>query len=281
LLLPAGAGRVYQGGLRTQNYYKRSIDSKPLVSVITVVFNGIKHLAGAINSVLGQSYDNIEYIVIDGGSTDGSLAIIKTYEDRIDYAVSEPDAGISDAFNKGLQLVAGDYCMFVNADDFLISQNSISEALSTIDPEGSIHWFRTGFLAANEQSIHSFNYPYRKRLLYYFRTYPQPSTLYQRAVFGQVGCFDTNLKNTMDTEFLIRAASRGVSIKSYPRVISMMRLGGVSSTAITTTIREGFFIRKKHLGIGPALIFTTIRWLKYWTKNLVHYAKAKLRSALL
>lgn len=121
LYLPAGAGRVYQGGLRTQNYYKRSVNGKPLVSIITVVFNGEKHLAEAINSVLCQSYDNIEYIVVDGGSTDGSLAIIKNYENYIDYAVSEPDAGISDAFNKGLQLATGDYCMFVNADDFLIS----------------------------------------------------------------------------------------------------------------------------------------------------------------
>ena len=94
LFLPEGEGRQNEGGLRTQGYFKHSLPDKPLITVITVVFNGEKYLEETILSVINQTYDNVEYIIIDGGSTDGTLDIISKYEYAIDYWVSEKDNGI-------------------------------------------------------------------------------------------------------------------------------------------------------------------------------------------
>lgn len=120
LFLPEGEGRKGEGGLRTKGYFKKSQTDKPLVSVVTVVFNGEKYLAETILSVIGQSYDNVEYIIIDGGSTDRTLAILKKYEGQIDYWVSEEDDGLYDAMNKGIDLFLGEWIYFIGADDVLV-----------------------------------------------------------------------------------------------------------------------------------------------------------------
>jgi len=120
-----------EGGLRIQGYFKKSFKDKPLITIITVVFNGKKYLEETIQSVINQTYDNVEYIIIDGGSTDGTLDIIKKYEDRIDYWVSERDKGIYDAMNKGIDLASGKWLNFMNAGDRFYSNYIISKIFST------------------------------------------------------------------------------------------------------------------------------------------------------
>jgi len=125
--LPEGEGRKGEGGLRTKGYYKKSQRNKPLITIITVVFNGEKHLEKTLLSVLNQTFDNVEYIIIDGCSTDGTLDIIKKYEDKIDYWISEKDKGIYDAMNKGIYLATGDWINFMNAGDYYVNINVIHE----------------------------------------------------------------------------------------------------------------------------------------------------------
>jgi glycosyltransferase involved in cell wall biosynthesis len=103
------------------------LTSFPLITIITVVFNGAKYLEDTIKSVINQTYPNIEYIIIDGGSTDGTLDVIKKYEDYIDYWVSEPDNGIYDAMNKGLELAGGEWVNFMNCGDSFYSNNILNE----------------------------------------------------------------------------------------------------------------------------------------------------------
>lgn len=110
-----------EGGLRLQGVSKTSETGKPLITVITVVFNGVTTMEKAIQSVLGQTYGNVEYIIVDGSSSDGTLGIIKKYEHTIDYWVSEPDGGIYDAFNKAIGLASGDYYVVVGSDDELFA----------------------------------------------------------------------------------------------------------------------------------------------------------------
>ena len=109
--------RYSEGGLRKNLVKKISLPNKPLITIITVVFNGDKYLQETIDSIKKQNYKNYEYIIIDGGSTDKTLQIIKNNSSMIDYWISEKDEGIYDAFNKGLNLAKGDYIGIINSDD--------------------------------------------------------------------------------------------------------------------------------------------------------------------
>ena len=117
LFLPKSKSRQGEGGLHTKGYFKKSYKDKPLVSIITVVLNGEEHLNKTLNSVINQTYENLEYIVVDGGSTDGTVDNIKKYEDKIDYWVCEKDNGLYDAMNKGIDIATGEWINFMNAGD--------------------------------------------------------------------------------------------------------------------------------------------------------------------
>lgn len=119
-----------EGGARLRGVNKQTEPGKPLVTVITVVFNGAATLENTIRCVIGQTYDNVEYIIIDGASTDGTLDIIKRYEYAIDYWLSEPDCGIYDAFNKAISRACGEYYLVVGCDDELF-EDAIKKVVDT------------------------------------------------------------------------------------------------------------------------------------------------------
>ncbi|KAB7892672.1 glycosyltransferase family 2 protein [Poseidonibacter ostreae] len=127
LFLEEGENRKGEGGLRTKGYFKKSHKNKPLISIITVVYNGEEYLEETIQSVIDQNYENIEYIIIDGSSNDRTIDIIKKYEDMVDYWVSEKDCGIYDAMNKGLDLISGDWTNFMNAGDGFYQSDTIQK----------------------------------------------------------------------------------------------------------------------------------------------------------
>lgn len=107
-----------EGGLKIKGLFnKKTTKEKPLVSIVTTVFNGEKYLEETIQSIINQTYDNIEYIIIDGGSTDKTLDIIKKYEDKIAYWMSEQDRGMYDGINKGFKMATGKIFAWLNADD--------------------------------------------------------------------------------------------------------------------------------------------------------------------
>ncbi|TAN35193.1 glycosyltransferase [Patescibacteria group bacterium] len=114
-----------EGGKRVRGNPKCSLLNKPLLTVITVVFNGAATLEHTIRSVVEQTYGNVEHIIIDGGSTDATLDILRKYENNIDYWMSEKDAGIYDAMNKGIGLASGDYIGMLNADDYFANPSAL------------------------------------------------------------------------------------------------------------------------------------------------------------
>lgn len=114
------AKRAYEGGMRLKGRYKSEFEGKPLVTVVTTVYNRESVVEKAICSVLTQTYDNIEYIVVDGASSDNTTEVIRKYEDVIDYFVSEPDGGLYEGMNKGLELAQGSFIIILNSDDWYI-----------------------------------------------------------------------------------------------------------------------------------------------------------------
>ena len=116
---------VPQGGLRTKGLFKDADLARPLLSIVTVVYNGEKYLEQTIQSVINQSYEYLEYIIIDGGSTDRTLEIIAKYNDYINYWISEPDTGIYNAMNKGTKLATGSHVLHLNADDLLFEPQGL------------------------------------------------------------------------------------------------------------------------------------------------------------
>jgi len=147
-----------EGGLRTKKLFKTSYPNKPLISIVTVVYNGKRHLEQTINSVLDQSYDNVEYIIIDGASTDGTLDIIKKFNDQIDYWISEPDNGIFDAMNKGLKCASGNFIGFINADD-TYKHNILDTVIDNILAHPKVHFFYGDVDVVNNQQeyLHLFS----------------------------------------------------------------------------------------------------------------------------
>lgn len=117
LFLKNNTSRNGEGGLRKKGYFRITDNKSPLITIITVVLNDSENIEATILSVLNQNYTNVEFIVIDGGSTDGTLEIIKKYDDFIDYWVSEKDKGIYDAMNKGCRLAFGEGICFLNSKD--------------------------------------------------------------------------------------------------------------------------------------------------------------------
>ena len=113
-------------------------DQLPIISVITVVRNGESHIEQTITSIVNQTYKHLEYIIIDGNSTDKTVEIIKKYDDKISYWVSEKDGGIYDAMNKGIQKATGSWLLFINADDFLLDNDTLSEVAPYLSQTDSL-----------------------------------------------------------------------------------------------------------------------------------------------
>lgn len=128
-----------KGGLRTVGIHKESTADAPLITVVTVVYNNVDSLEKTILSIINQSYKNVEYIIIDGGSTDGTVDLIRKYDDRIDYWISEPDKGLFYAMNKGLFLAKGVWINFMNSGDSFCNTSTIEEVFSQKYKDGIIY----------------------------------------------------------------------------------------------------------------------------------------------
>lgn len=138
LKIPDSDKKIAEGGLRLRGLYKTGSKEKPLVSVVTVVYNGARYLEDTIKSVIEQTYGNVEYIIVDGGSQDGTLDIIKKYEHVIDYWVSEPDKGMYDGLSKGFQVVSGEVMAYLNAGDLYV--NTALDAVVSIFKQTGCKW---------------------------------------------------------------------------------------------------------------------------------------------
>lgn len=222
--------------------------SFPKISVITVVRNGREFVEQTINSVLSQSYQNIEYIVIDGGSTDGTVDIIKSHDSQITKWISEKDRGIADAFNKGLALAGGDYLLFLNADDALAHPGVLQEVVEAIVANGypeliygdcDLHERTSG--AVLHRTIVEFSPVGLKK----GKIIPHPALFTKRSYFEKYGGFDTDYKIAMDYEWLLRGALHERVVHMHA-LVTNVRSGGISAVQTRQAADEIIAALKKN-----------------------------------
>lgn len=229
--LSASVLTLGEGGLRRQGYGKSDgSESGPLITIITAVFNGEKTLEQTILSVINQSYDNLEYIIIDGGSKDGTLDIIKKYEDAIDYWISESDGGIYDAWNKGVKLSSGTWIAFLGADDIYLD-GAIQVYIDFIreQQDTEMEYVSSKINLTNgSQVLRTVGLPWSWSSFRRYMKIAHVGSLHHKKLFEKYGLFDDSYKITGDYEFLLRSGSR---LRAYflDGITANMHVGGVSN----------------------------------------------------
>jgi glycosyltransferase len=212
------------------------------VSIITTVFNNKNTIESAIKSVLDQSYPNIEYIVVDGGSTDGTVEIINKYKDRITKFISEPDRGVYDGMNKGIKLAIGDIIGILNSDDIYFDDKVIEKVVEKMrDKNIDVCWGDLVYVDKNNM----------EKIIRYWKSSehkegnfkngwmpPHPTFFVKKWVYEKYGFFNLDFPIAADYELMLRFLGK-YKVKScyIPQVLVKMRIGGKSNKSIKNIIK--------------------------------------------
>ena len=212
------------------------------VSIITVVYNNKDTIKNAIESVLNQTYKNIEYIIVDGASTDGTVEIIKSYGDSIDKFISEKDNGIYDAMNKGIRLASGDIIGILNSDDFYANNNIIEKVVKEFEDKkvDSVYGDLVYVNAKDTNKIVRYwkSKPYKKGLFKKGWHPAHPTFFVKKKIYEKYGLFNLDFKIAADYELMLRFLEKHQISNSYiPEIIVKMRLGGESNQSIKNIIK--------------------------------------------
>lgn len=224
------------------------------VSIITVTMNSEKYLSDCINSVKGQSYKDIEYIIIDGQSTDGTLNIIKQNQKNISYWVSEEDHGMYDAINKGIKMATGDIIGILNSDDMFASADSVRSIVDCFETTGtdSVYGDLVYVEATNTQKILRYwkGYSYKRSRFRYGWMPAHPTFYMKRELISQYGCYENHYYTAADYEFMARYLFLHKVSSSYiDTMLIKMRSGGLSNVTLKSRFRANrrdFLAMKKN-----------------------------------
>lgn len=214
----------------------------PKVSIITVCYNSAKTIEDTIQSVINQNYDNIEYIIIDGLSTDNTLEIVNKYQDKIAKVISEKDAGLYDAINKGVKLATGDIIANINSDDFYIDNNVIADVVAKMEEKKSDTLYADLYYVdesdTNKVTRNWVSGEYKKGMFFKGWMPPHPTFFVRKSVYDNYGKFNLELKSAADYEIMLRFIHKHeCSISYLPRVVVRMRVGGVSNSSIKNRLK--------------------------------------------
>lgn len=214
----------------------------PLFSIVTVSYNCAETIEKTIKSVLSQSYSNIEYIIIDGASKDGTVDIIRKYDTAISYWISEPDGGIYEAMNKGIEVATGELIGFINGDDCYIDGAIEAIAQKYIETNGDVIYGDMIYIGANGKETYVKSNDDISDL-YYQMSIPHPST-FCKTVLLKKDKFDVGYKIASDYKFLLRLYNDNMSFVHVDKAISRFYCGGVSTSKLYKTSQETYDISK-------------------------------------
>jgi glycosyltransferase involved in cell wall biosynthesis len=266
-------GLCHGGNRLTTN--KRNFNPDfPIVTVITAVFNGRNNIEETILSIINQNYTNIEYIIIDGGSTDGTLDIIRKYDSKIDYWVSGKDSGISDAFNKGIILSSGDYINFQGDGDGFLNENSIKELFTNVGQSNNvIIAARIARVDINGKVLYvtkkhkSFN----KESLLFKMSLPHQSLFMSINFFYNHGLFNPVIKYSMDYDLLLRAYKNFPKVSLSNIIVAKWRKDGLGNKKEFEIYQEYNKIKVYNKISNPPTLFLINKYIifKYHLKNIL------------
>jgi glycosyltransferase involved in cell wall biosynthesis len=220
--------------------------NKPKISIITVVWNNKETIKDAIDSVLGQTYENIEYIVVDGASTDGTVEIVQSYGDKITKFISELDKGLYDAMNKGIKLATGDIVGILNSDDFYIDEFVCERVVKEFEEKGVDSTYADLVFVKTENLDKTVRYydssHFSPEKFAYGWMPAHPTFFAKREIYEKYGVFKTDYKIAADYELLTRfLAKNKISYSYIKEPIVKMRIGGAS----TSGIKSNYILNKE------------------------------------
>lgn len=256
-------------------------EGRPLVSIVTCVYNAASTLPQAMNSVRGQTWPNIEYVVVDGASTDGTGEVVAQNDDLVSVLLSEPDEGLYDAFNRGVSISTGDYVAVLNADD-AIAADHIEKSVKALEESGAD--FSFGDVEMIHQEAKGERIEHRPADREYAQTLPTGTTdlhhatmVVHRRVFEKIGLFRKGLKIAADYDWFIRMHNAGFK-GVYSGVTSRMSHGGVSTERQELSVFEAAYVACKNGGpiLGIARFWTPIFYRRIrW--RLKRFVMARIR----
>lgn len=243
---------------------------QPKLSVITIVYNNATDIERTMLSVLNQTYPNIEYIVVDGGSTDGTLDIIKKYKDRISKLFSEKDEGIYDAMNKGLAAATGDYILFMNSGDEVYAPDTVAKVFATAD-DGDIYYGETEMIDASGQSLGQRRHKAPENFTWCDFKYGM--SISHQAIYIKRSLtepFDRKYELSADIDWILNAARKAKKIVNTHQYVAKYMIGGMSKKKHRQSLKERFAIMRKYYGLMPTVfnhfvIAFNLGW--YWLRH--------------
>ncbi len=243
---------------------------QPVLSVVTIVYNNVKDIERTMLSVLGQTYPYVEYIVVDGKSTDGTLQIIEKYKDKIAVLLSEKDKGIYDAMNKGVTLATGDYIIFMNSGDEFYSSDTVEQVFAS-EADADIYYGETEMI-----DEHGNNLGRRRHAapdVFTWRSFKYGMSISHQAIYIKrtlVELYDVQYQLSADIDWILKAAKKARKIVNVRRYVAKYLVGGMSKEKHRQSLMERFDIMKKYYGLIPtlfnhAVIAFNLSW--YWLIN--------------
>jgi glycosyltransferase len=213
------------------------------ISIITVVFNNKNKISIAIDSVVKQTNADIEYIVVDGGSSDDTPAVVNSYGTKVSKFICEPDKGIYDAINKGILISTGEVVGLLHSDDIFGNEQIISMITEVFDNTGADGVYGD-LLYVNKENLNKVirywkSGPFKTSMLNRGWMPPHPTLFLKRKIFDNYGLYDTGFKISSDYDFMLRIMSRPeLKFEYLPQIITRMRVGGASNRSLKNIIRK-------------------------------------------
>jgi glycosyltransferase involved in cell wall biosynthesis len=243
---------------------------QPKLSVITIVYNNAADIERTMRSVLEQTYPNIEYIIVDGLSTDGTLEIIKKYRDKLGKLISEKDEGIYDAMNKGLAVATGDYVLFMNSGDEIYANDTVSKVFATAE-DADIYYGETEMIDASGQSLGQRRHKAPQNFTW--QSFKYGMSVSHQAIYVKRSItepFDRRYHLSADIDWILKAAKKAKKIVNVHQYVAKYLVGGMSKKRHRQSLMERFDIMKRYYGWVPtlfnhAVIAFNLGW--YWLRN--------------